>query len=779
MPTFTLVSAWRKVELTEKIKRPLGGSISRTTVGLGTGGGTSLGALAKTHSPVPDSFPRNFSFAANDTWTQGLPFIPQPLEPLEAHDLSIPLYASRTDHMHGDGGFINVTLNTNNVNLNSEESRNITRSVVVLERTFRVKSSREMKTPWSIPYTRRASYFSKRGEPWSAPAPTTGTFTFATGQIYSDAVILNMASMGGSINPELPGQIRANGNWFETLTTEAETVEWLTVDQFSTSSTNLAYDNDQDGVSNELELKMGTDPTQRNSDGSGYADGDQLNQGVLPPPDGLVMTTRQSEYQYSPEDLLCPGHPANRLAVETDIPVVNYVNDPNGAKLGVDDVLQSALANHGPFPLSAPTGSPMPLPEADASATASKPVSEMAYTKSSNGTIETAAGKQRRVWGYTAELPTANFSRAYLKIRTEQQDSAAATIKTEVINLNFTPASKTSTNYVDLVAKRPAASGQNTKVTEDLILVDFKTFPDSEPGPDKAHKKNLNTRQNETAAHGAGWEKVVCKVWNASPGKVNLIDYLDGGPENRSLYQDAVKWRVDGTEQAAHELLLGDKPDSEEHTRFKVQVVSKNGGVALDSLIITVVPPETKANFDAWYAAESTVAGKAWLAELPRMPTALEIVQDDFFNIYALPPDNQFPTRMWNEASSINTRFHPDGYWEIRAKKTPGGHGHQACFERADPDRQNSDTIALIDTGVSAGTADKEAAWPEQWPTFHIDADVTPFMWALQLDGNPCDQSTTTLTMPMLHEGAFIKKYMECRPPVPNAKPRFVPGGAP
>ena len=63
----------------------------------------------------------------------------------------------------------------------------------------------------------------------------------------------------------------------------------------------------------------------------------------------------------------------------------------------------------------------------------------------------------------------------------------------------------------------------------------------------------------------------------------------------------------------------------------------------------------------------------------------------------------------------------------------------------------------------------------------HLDADVKPFMWALQLDGNPCDQTTigTSLTMPMLHEGAFISKYMECRPPEPNAKPRFAPGGTP
>jgi hypothetical protein len=304
-----------------------------------------------------------------------------------------------------------------------------------------------------------------------------------------------------------------------------------------------------------------------------------------------------------------------------------------------------------------------------------------------------------------------------------------------------------------------------------LLPVEFKTYPDTEAGPDKAHKKNLKTRQDETAKHGTGWEKVVCKIWDSSPGKVNLIDYLDGGAGNHSTYENVVKWRVNGTEQTSHEISLGDKPDPEERTHFYVQVMPKNGGDTLDRLIITVVPPETKTKFDNWYATESTAAGKAWFAECPRMPSSLEISP-------LQSPDRMFSPRIWRDPSDWSaagggTYFHPDAYYEIRAEKTPGGHGHQTTF---------SATGGLILSGVSAGTADKAAAYyfPGNLDIMsHVHADVEPFMWALQLDGNPCDQSTTTLTMPMLHEGAFIKKYVECRPVEPNAKPRFAPGGPP
>ena len=88
----------------------------------------------------------------------------------------------------------------------------------------------------------------------------------------------------------------------------------------------------------------------------------------------------------------------------------------------------------------------------------------------------------------------------------------------------------------------------------------------------------------------------------------------------------------------------------------------------------------------------------------------------------------------------------------------------------------------LILSGVSAGTADKAAAFyiPDNLDIdSHVNADVKPFVWAMQMDGNPCNQQFKSLTIPMLHEGAFIKKYVECRPVEPNAKAKFIPGSVP
>ncbi|MEI6607927.1 MAG: hypothetical protein WCP35_21705, partial [Verrucomicrobiota bacterium] len=160
-------------------------------------------------------------------------------------------------------------------------------------------------------------------------------------------------------------------------------------------------------------------------------------------------------------------------------------------------------------------------------------------------------------------------------------------------------------------------------------------------------------------------------------------------------------------------------------------------------------------------------AGKAWFAECPRMPSSLEVspLQN---------PDRLFSPRIWRDPEAINTNMHPDAYYDMRSRMTPGEHAGQATF---------SSTGVLLLKGVSAGSADKMAAFPEHWsPYLHVDADVTPFVWALQLDGNPCDRmgTDTFLTpLPMLHEGAFLTKYLECRPAEPNAKPRFSPGGTP
>jgi hypothetical protein len=169
---------------------------------------------------------------------------------------------------------------------------------------------------------------------------------------------------------------------------------------------------------------------------------------------------------------------------------------------------------------------------------------------------------------------------------------------------------------------------------------------------------------------------------------------------------------------------------------------------------------------DAWYADKSGVAGKAWFDQLPPMPTALEVAPT------LLAPDRNYPdaVRLYRGPTVQDTFMHPDARFEFRSKPTPGGHGHQICFTASG---------GLILSGVSAGSADKKVPLLSDFAKAHREADVNPFIWALQLDGNLCNQAFTTLSKPMLYQGANIAKYFECRPAVPNNKPRFVPGSTP
>ena len=90
----------------------------------------------------------------------------------------------------------------------------------------------------------------------------------------------------------------------------------------------------------------------------------------------------------------------------------------------------------------------------------------MQYKEASNGTLESATGEQRRVWGKLAEAPSTNQSIAYLKIRTE-----GTSRKVTIVTFNFTPVDSKSTNYVELIPIRTSSS--STSVTEELVLMEF------------------------------------------------------------------------------------------------------------------------------------------------------------------------------------------------------------------------------------------------------------------------------------------------------------------
>ncbi len=298
--------------------------------------------------------------------------------------------------------------------------------------------------------------------------------------------------------------------------------------------------------------------------------------------------------------------------------------------------------------------------------------------------------------------------------------------------------------------------------------MEFKTYPDTEAGPDKAHKLNITSKQDEKTFYGQGWEKCVSKVW-ATSNTVNLIDYLDGGPGNHATYENVVKWKVNGTEQTSHELSLGSEPGEDAHRHYYIQVLPKNGGDTIDRLIITLVPRSTKTSFDNWYTTEK--ADLAWLGELVNLFSSFSTTLQP--SGYYRRPDRNFYPFLYSIPGDYDGRMHPNAYFEARSYATPGGHAHQMCFNAGGG-------LLKSDAGVSAGSADKAAAFPMNldW-RLHVNADVKPFIWALQLDGTPADQQTTTLSAPIMHEGANLKKYSECRPAIANGKPILTDGATP
>ncbi len=245
----------------------------------------------------------------------------------------------------------------------------------------------------------------------------------------------------------------------------------------------------------------------------------------------------------------------------------------------------------------------------------------------------------------------------------------------------------------------------------------------------------------------------------------------------RALFEQNLKWKIDGSEQAAHEADYGNEPAEDKHRHLFVEVLSKSGGDTVDRLIITVVPRSTKTKWDAWYPTEK--ADMSWLAELPPMFSWIEItVGPDGF----LPrPDRNFNPFLYAVPHAIDLFYHPGAAYEMRSYATPNNHGGQVCYDSSGH---------IITSGMSSGSADREAPAPAQLNgTKHRDADVKPFIWAAQLDGNPVEGIEgnliqgilpyTNMTAPMLYKGDYINKYLEVRPPVPNNKPMLTPGAMP
>ena len=156
--------------------------------------------------------------------------------------------------------------------------------------------------------------------------------------------------------------------------------------------------------------------------------------------------------------------------------------DPNG-QIGSDSALLSVAEGRAPFSPTAPASyNPIPvLTQGGSSPTKPEPKASMQYTQSSNGTIESATGNQRRIWGKLAEAPSSNQSVSYLKIRTEGTTRTVTTV-----TFNFTPADSKSTNYEELIPIRSSSS--STSVTEDLVPIDIEEVISDQIAGNEANK---------------------------------------------------------------------------------------------------------------------------------------------------------------------------------------------------------------------------------------------------------------------------------------------------
>ena len=327
----------------------------------------------------------------------------------------------------------------------------------------------------------------------------------------------------------------------------------------------------------------------------------------------------------------------------------------------------------------------------------------------------------------------------------------------------------TSHEPFEFVASSVDSNGTASNLARVTLLnVEIETFEDNVLGPDKPHLINLSTRQNESQFYG-DYEKCVSHVCDSSE-KLDLINYLAGSDDTgaRALYEQTLKWHSNGTELAGFELDYGSVPESDGIKRFDIEVMIDGSGRVLDRLIVVILHPQTKQRFDTWYDTEITDMG--WLQELPPLYKRFQFTEEGIISPELVPddpePSNCSPQR-WGDVGDSNTYYHPDGYYKMRSKKTPNDHGHQAIY---------NGFAGVIRSGVSAGSADRKAAFPENFnPFLHVDADVTPFIWAAQLDGNPVEANGTTMTAPMLHEGAYLNRYLEVRPPIANSKPELNP----
>ena len=261
--------------------------------------------------------------------------------------------------------------------------------------------------------------------------------------------------------------------------------------------------------------------------------------------------------------------------------------------------------------------------------------------------------------------------------------------------------------------------------------------------PEKVNKKNIATLLPWPVAKSAAL------IWDPSQ-TVDLAYYLTPDSDVANI-----NWKVNDNVVGSSVYNYGFEPLSNEINEFNIEAVHLNDDKIFDRMILVIIPRSTPIKYNNWVNDNVDIS---WINDLPAVYSTLATNSVD-----PEPDITVCDPQRWQSVDSLDKEYHPFASFEMRSENI-NGHGHQACYNI------NGD---LIVEGVSAGTAD--FSHPDNFilsPT-HLEADVRPFIWAAQLDGNPVQgtpgptSAPNDLSHPIMyqgHPGSKLDTYLTLRP---------------
>lgn len=194
----------------------------------------------------------------------------------------------------------------------------------------------------------------------------------------------------------------------------------------------------------------------------------------------------------------------------------------------------------------------------------------------------------------------------------------------------------------------------------------------------------------------------------------------------------------------------------------------------LDDMWVVVYSPDTRTRFDEWCSSNESTD---WAASLPRPFDRIALATNAVTGAVSPIDPEPGPPNQWCPPAAHFTYLHHNAVYEMRTETgIAGEHGHQATYDAKG---------RLIRSTIAAGTADFRRPYARVlWSTgtvpngfAHRDADVVPFILALQLDGNPVVPVDIwrNLNRQCLRQGENTDAYISRRPILPSGIQPLVP----